>query len=119
MDAQKTNNLAQLREKRLEHEQKLANVKHELLSGEKHSAIMIGRVASIFTIMMYVSYIPEIMANLQGHPVNILQPTVAAFNGFLWCAYALNKRHRDLAVFIGNFPGIIFGIITVVTAFIH
>ena len=95
---------------------KLEDVRKEMLSGEKHSAIMIGRIASIFTIMMYVSYIPQIIANLNGHPVNILQPTVAAFNGFLWCAYALNKRHRDWAVFIGNFPGIIFGIITVITA---
>lgn len=93
-------------------------VQKELLSGEKKSAIMLGRIASVFTIMMYVSYIPQIMANLQGHPVNILQPTVAAFNGFLWCAYSMNKRHRDWAVFIGNFPGIIFGIITVVTTLI-
>ena len=95
---------------------KLKEARNELLSGEKHSAIMIGRIASIVTIMMYVSYFPQIMANLHGHPVNILQPTVAAFNGFLWCAYALNKRHRDWAVFIGNFPGIVFGIVTVVTA---
>lgn len=105
MDAQKNDKLEDIKEAR-----------KEILSGEKRSAIMIGRVASLFTIMMYVSYIPQIMANLQGHPVNILQPTVAAFNGFLWCAYALNKRHRDWAVFIGNFPGIIFGIITLVTA---
>lgn len=98
--------------------EEISDVRKEIFSGEKKSAIMIGRVASIFTIMMYVSYIPQIMANLQGHPVNILQPTVAAFNGFLWCAYALNKRHRDWAVFIGNFPGIIFGIITVITALI-
>lgn len=98
---------------------KLAQVRKEMMMGEKRSAIMVGRIASACTIMMYVSYIPEIMANMSGHPVNILQPTVAALNGVLWCSYALNKRHRDWAVFVGNFPGIIFGIVTVITALMH
>lgn len=88
-------------------------------SGEKKSAMTIGKLASILTILMYVSYVSEIIGNFNGHPVGVVQPLLASLNGLMWCLYAYNKRVKDWAVFVANFPGIIFGLITVITVYIH
>ncbi len=48
---------------------------------------MIGRIASIISVLMYVSYIAQIMSNLQGQKGNPIQPFVAALNATLWVIY--------------------------------
>lgn len=55
---------------------------------------MIGWVATFMSVMMYVSYIPQIMDNLAGHKGNFIQPLVAAINCSLWVYYGLFKRTR-------------------------
>ena len=55
----------------------------------------LGWIATFMSVMMYVSYIPQIMNNLAGQKGNFIQPAVAA-----------------------NIPGIILGIITALTALI-
>ncbi len=49
----------------------------------------LGWVATFMSVMMYVSYVPQIMDNLSGHKGNFIQPLVAAINcssplGLLW-----------------------------------
>ena len=53
---------------------------------------IIGWVATFMSVMMYVSYIPQIMDN------------------------GLFKKERDLPLAAANAPGIVFGLITVLTA---
>ena len=77
---------------------------------------MIGWVATFMSVMMYVSYIPQIMDNLAGHKGNFIQPLVAAINCSLWVYYGLFKKERDLPLAAANAPGIVFGLITVLTA---
>ncbi|MGQ4573365.1 SemiSWEET family transporter [Leuconostoc pseudomesenteroides] len=72
--------------------------------------------ATIMSIMMYVSYIPQILNNLSGSKGNPVQPLVAAINCALWVTYGLIKKDRDLPLAAANFPGIIFGIVTFWTA---
>ncbi|EGP5192159.1 hypothetical protein EID30_12110 [Enterococcus faecium] len=72
--------------------------------------------ATTMLIMMYVSYIPQIMDNLAGSKGNPIQPLVAAINCTLWVIYGLGKKPRDIPLATANFPGIIFGIITFLTA---
>ncbi|MGR8810006.1 SemiSWEET family transporter [Leuconostoc citreum] len=72
--------------------------------------------ATIMSVMMYVSYIPQIFDNLAGHHGSPIQPLVAAINCTLWVTYALVKKNTDLPLAAANFPGIIFGIITFWTA---
>ena len=55
---------------------------------------MIGWVATFMSVMMYVSYIPQIMDNLAEHKGNFIQPLVAAINCSLWVYYGLFKRTR-------------------------
>ena len=73
-------------------------------------------VATTMSVMMYVSYIPQIADNLAGIKGNPIQPLVAAINCTLWVVYGLGKKQRDLALATANFPGIIFGLATFITA---
>lgn len=73
-------------------------------------------VATTMSVMMYVSYIPQIADNLAGIKGNPIQPLVAAINCTLWVVYGLGKKQRDLALATANFPGIIFGLMTFITA---
>ncbi|WP_057744607.1 SemiSWEET family transporter [Liquorilactobacillus capillatus] len=77
---------------------------------------ILGRVATVLAVLMYVSYIPQIMNNLQGNYGNPIQPLVAALNCTFWCVYAYFKMNRDWPVFWANFPGIFFGLITFITS---
>lgn len=73
-------------------------------------------VATITTILMYVSYIPQIANNLAGDKGSPIQPLVAAFNCTLWVTYALLKKPKDFPIAIANAPGILFGLIAFFTA---
>ncbi|MGX7024039.1 SemiSWEET family transporter [Vagococcus hydrophili] len=73
-------------------------------------------VATAMSIMMYVSYIPQIIDNLNGAKGNPIQPLVAALNCSLWVLYGLGKKPRDFPIAIANLPGIIFGLIAFLTA---
>ena len=83
---------------------------------EKQSKIF-GYLGSALSILMYVSYIPQIMGNLNGNKTSFVQPLVAAINCTIWVIYGLFKKNKDLPIIFANLPGIIFGLIATVTAF--
>ena len=76
----------------------------------------LGWTATAMSVMMYVSYIPQIISNLNGHKGDFIQPSVAAVNCTLWVIYGLCKENRDLPLAAANFPGVIFGLIAASTA---
>lgn len=82
---------------------------------QKHIKIL-GWVATFMSVMMYVSYIPQIMNNLNGNKGDFIQPAVAAINCTMWVCYGLFKEERDIPLSAANAPGILFGIVTVITA---
>ncbi|WP_339069542.1 SWEET family sugar transporter [Fusobacterium animalis] len=82
---------------------------------EKQSKIF-GYLGSTLSILMYVSYIPQIMGNLSGHKTSFVQPLVAAINCTIWVIYGLFKKNKDLPIIFANLPGIIFGLIATITA---
>ena len=57
---------------------------------------VLGWVATFMSVMMYVSYFPQIMNNLAGQKGNFIQPLVAAINCNLWVYYGLFKKERDI-----------------------
>ena len=83
---------------------------------ETKTTIVIGRIASIFSIMMYVSYIAQIINNLQGSKGSPVQPLCATINSIFWVIYGLLKRHRDWPIVVANIPGVILGFITFITS---
>ena len=58
---------------------------------EKQSKIF-GYLGSALSILMYVSYIPQIMGNLSGHKTSFVQPLVVAINCTIWVIYGLFKK---------------------------
>ncbi|MCG6836565.1 SWEET family sugar transporter (plasmid) [Fusobacterium vincentii] len=82
---------------------------------EKQSKIF-GYLGSALSILMYVSYIPQIMGNLSGHKTSFVQPLVAAINCTIWVIYGLFKKNKDLPIIFANLPGIVFGLIATITA---
>lgn len=75
---------------------------------------ILGWVATVTAVGMYVSYIPQIMNNLEGMKGNPIQPLVAAINCTLWVIYGLKRRDYPIAA--ANAPGILFGAIACFTA---
>ena len=82
---------------------------------EKQSKIF-GYLGSALSILMYVSYIPQIMGNLNGNKTSFVQPLVAAINCTIWVVYGLFKKEKDLPIIFANLPGIIFGLTATITA---
>ena len=58
----------------------------------------------------------HIMANLDGNKVPFLQPLAAAINCTIWVSYGLLKPKKDYPLAAANFPGIVFGLLTAITA---
>lgn len=77
---------------------------------------ILGWVATVTAIVMYVSYIPQIMDNLNGQKGNPIQPLAAAVNCLLWVIYGLKRKDYPIAV--ANAPGVIFGALAFLTALI-
>lgn len=78
----------------------------------------LGSVAAVAAIVMYVSYVPQIIGNLHGNRGDYIQPLAAAINCILWVGYGLLKKERDWPIAIANFPGVIFGLMAFLTALI-
>ena len=84
---------------------------------EKQSAIL-GWIGTLLSVIMYVSYVPQIINNLHGMKGTPIQPLAAAVNCTIWVIYSLTKKNRDYPVAAANVPGIIFGLIAAITAVI-
>ena len=79
-----------------------------------------GNFATIACLVMYFSYIEQIIANFTGQPVSPVQPFFASINALLWVIYGwIKPDKKDWPVIIANFPGIIFGLVTAITSFVH
>ena len=75
---------------------------------------VLGWMATVTAIGMYVSYIPQIMDNLAGSKGNPVQPLVARINCTLWVIYGIKRR--DYPIMVANVPGIFFGLFAFWTA---
>ena len=82
---------------------------------EKQAKI-IGWLGTTLAILMYVSYIPQIIGNLNGNKTSFIQPLVASINCTIWVVYGLFKKEKDLPIIFANLPGIVFGLIATITA---
>ena len=77
---------------------------------------ILGWMGTALSVTMYVSYIPQIIKNLQGNKSVFLQPMAAAINCTIWVLYALLKDKKDYPLAAANMPGIICGLIAAITA---
>jgi uncharacterized protein with PQ loop repeat len=78
----------------------------------------IGWVASFTAIVMYFSYIDQIMLNISGHKGSIILPIMTTINCTAWVLYAGLRQKKDWPIIMCNLPGVILGVITVITLII-
>ena len=83
---------------------------------EKNLKIL-GWLGTLLSVIMYVSYVPQIMGNLHGNKTFFLQPLAATINCIIWASYGLLKEKKDYPLAVANLPGIIFGLLATITAF--
>ena len=74
---------------------------------------ILGWIGTCLSVVMYFSYIPQIMGNLNGNKTPFIQP----LNCTIWTSYGLPKAKRDYPLAAANLPGIIFGLLATITAF--
>ncbi|MST87626.1 SemiSWEET family transporter [Lactobacillus porci] len=75
----------------------------------------IGRIASVISVLMYVSYLAQFASNLAGQKGNPVQPFVAAVNASLWVTYGWTAPKKDWPIIIANAPGVVLGLVTGIT----
>lgn len=90
--------------------------KKHAISFDENFFNKLGQFGSILSVMMYVSYIPQITNNLAGNKGSFIQPLVAMINCTVWFVYGAFKKERDVPIMIANAPGILFGLVTALTA---
>ena len=78
--------------------------------------LVLGWIATATAIVMYLSYIDQIMLNLGGQKGSIVQPFATMVNCGLWVAYGVLKPKRDWPIAVANFPGVVLGAIPLATA---
>lgn len=86
------------------------------MANKEKTILIFGRIASTLSVLMYVSYIPQIMNNLAGNKGNPIQPMVAMVNCIFWVIYATMQKKKDYPIIIANVPGVFLGAITFITA---
>ena len=83
---------------------------------EKNLKIL-GWLGTLLSVIMYVSYVPQIMGNLHGNKTFFLQPLAATINCTIGTSYGLLKEKKDYPLSAANLPGVIFGLLATITAF--
>ncbi|MEY8561978.1 SemiSWEET family transporter [Eggerthellaceae bacterium 3-80] len=96
-----------------------SNHKDTASKPQRDIVAIIGRIASALSVIMYVSYITQIANNLAGQPGTPWQPLCAFFNCTMWALYGSLKPKKDWPIIIANIPGIVLGLITFITSFVH
>ena len=67
---------------------------------------IVGSIGAFIGVFVFISYIPQIIANLKGNKSQPLQPLTAAISCLIWVIYGI----------IPNATGVVLGLITFITA---
>ena len=79
--------------------------------------LLVGSIGAFLGIFVFVAYIPQIYANLQGSKPQPFQPLFAAISCLIWVIYGWTKEpKKDWILIIPNSAGVILGGLTFLTA---
>ena len=77
----------------------------------------VGSVGAVIGIAVFIAYIPQIIANLQGSKAQPFQPLFAAASCLIWVIYGWTKEpKKDWILIIPNAAGVILGGLTFLTS---
>ena len=79
--------------------------------------LFVGSIGAFLGIFVFIAYIPQIYANLQGSKAQPFQPLFAAISCLIWVNYGWTKEpKKDWILIIPNSAGVILGGLTFLTA---
>ena len=55
---------------------------------------IVGSIGAFIGIIVFIAYIPQIIANLQGHKAQPFQPLSAAISCLIWVIYGWTKEPK-------------------------
>ena len=77
----------------------------------------IGSIGAAIGIFVFIAYIPQIIANLDGAKAQPWQPLFAAVSCLIWVLYGWSKEpKKDWILIVPNAVGVILGSLTFLTA---
>ena len=77
----------------------------------------VGSIGAVIGIAVFIAYIPQIIANLQGSKAQPFQPLFAAAACLIWVIYGWTKEpKKDWILIIPNAAGVILGGLTFLTS---
>ena len=84
---------------------------------KKQINLFVGSVGAFIGVFVFIAYIPQIIANLQGVKAQPFQPLFAAVSCLSWVIYGWTKEpKKDWILIIPNTAGVILGGLTFLTA---
>lgn len=84
----------------------------------KHQLNMfVGSIGAMIGVFVFLAYIPQIIANLEGKQSQPWQPLLAAVSCLVWVVYGWTKEpKRDYLLIIPNAFGVVLGTLTFITS---
>ena len=77
----------------------------------------VGSIGAVIGIAVFIAYIPQIIANLQGAKAQPFQPLFAAASCLIWVIYGWTKEpKKDWILIIPNAAGVRLGGLTFITS---
>ena len=77
----------------------------------------IGSIGAAIGSFVFIAYIPQIIANLDGAKAQPWQPLFAAVSCLIWVLYSWSKEpKKDWILIVPNAVGVILGSLTFLTA---
>ena len=84
---------------------------------KKKINLIVGSIGAFIGVFVFITYIPQIIANLQGNKAQPFQPLSAAISCLIWVIYGWTKEpKKDFILIVPNLIGVILGFLTFVTA---
>ena len=77
----------------------------------------VGSIGATIGVFVFIAYIPQIIANLQGLKAQPFQPLFAAVSCLIWVIYGwIKEPKKDWILIIPNAAGVILGGLTFLTS---
>ncbi|HFI0156145.1 TPA: SemiSWEET family transporter [Streptococcus suis] len=78
---------------------------------------LVGSIGAIMGIFVFLAYIPQIIANLNGQQGQPWQPLFAAVSCLIWVVYGWTKEpKKDYILIAPNLAGVVLGFATFLTS---
>ena len=76
----------------------------------------VGSLGAGIGVFVFIAYIPQIIANLEGVKGQMWQPLFATFSCLIWVLYGWTKEKKDWILIVPNVAGVLLAGLTFLTS---